>query len=170
MSESKLEEKHIALWKRYVAASKTYCEAVDAILNEIDAPHRIKLVRSAFKNREHRHHAFLMIRYMTIEERKALLDILVGSAYSNSGLRSLATELILSIPKEWLIANIEKYTEPILGRRENAADYCSGFLSLFSDIDDALTLRLAQRAVRSEDEDVREIGEFYLERLQGKKN
>jgi hypothetical protein len=154
------EKNYIKLWERYKESYKAYRAATRDLFSQTNSDQRIKIVRLAFGNQE-RDAALKLTELMNVEERKSLLDILVGLTYSSSGLREFATKLILEIPHEWLVANIERYTEAILNQDENREDY-EGFLSLLREVDEQLAMHLAKRAIQSSDPDIKELGQNYL--------
>ncbi len=69
-------------------------------------------------------------------------------------------QAILSIPKEWLLENIEIVSEPYLGN--GSGEVYRLFLGLFYKIDTELTRKLALRAL---EQDVREAGQDFLDRI-----
>jgi hypothetical protein len=81
----------------------------------------------------------------------------------------LVWKVILSLPKDFLLANIEKSAETVLSNAtQDAYVEYRCLLGLYFQIDYQLTYRLAQRALQSEDEDVRDAGEDYMELLKEK--
>jgi hypothetical protein len=161
MSEiTTLSQKQKELWKHYQESFEAYIAATGTFLGELNPNERVEVVRWAFKNQQVRA-ALEATELMKPEERKELVDILIGFTYSAGRWREFVTKLILEIPHDWLTENIEKYTEPILDQFEDYTDY-SGFLWVLHEIDQKLAIRLAERAARSSNYDVREIGESYL--------
>ena len=161
MSETTaLSQKQKDIWKRYQESYEVYIAATGTLFGELNPKERVEVVRWAFKNQQPRA-ALEATELMKPEERKELLDVLIGFTHANSRWREFVTKLILEIPRDWLVENIEKYTEPILDQFEDYTDY-SGFLWVLHEIDQKLAIRLAERAARSTNYDVREIGEYYL--------
>ncbi len=72
-------------------------------------------------------------------------------------------DIILSLPRDWLLANIEESIEGQL-QYFDSFDYwqIAGFCA---DIDKNLTLRLARRAAGHSDVEIKETGEDYIEKL-----
>jgi hypothetical protein len=161
MSEtSQLNQKQITLWNHLKESSRIYHNAIGTKRNELDPKERIELIRWAIKNQD-RSEALRFMEFMKPEERKELVDVLIGFTNAGGRWREFVTKLILEIPRDWLVENIEKYTEPILDQFEDYTDY-SGFLWVLHEIDQQLAIRLAERAQRSSNFDIHEIGEFYL--------
>ncbi|GET38203.1 hypothetical protein [Microseira wollei] len=65
---------------------------------------------------------------------------------------------ILSLPKTWLLENLEKIAEPLL--KNGTDEEYRRLLELYIQIDRELTERLAKRA-QHEDSDIREVGEDF---------
>jgi hypothetical protein len=64
------------------------------------------------------------------------------------------------LPRDWLVAHIERYAESLLGY-EDYEEY-RRLLELYSLIDRDPTLRLARRAAAHDDADIKEAGEDFL--------
>jgi hypothetical protein len=75
----------------------------------------------------------------------------------------LCREAILSLPKTWLLANIEKSAEGLLA--DGTDEEYRRLLELYIKIDDRLTEKLVKRALQHEDADIREAGEDFQEYL-----
>jgi hypothetical protein len=78
----------------------------------------------------------------------------------------ITRELIKKLPREWVLSNIEEVAEPLISNGDYF-DY-SMILGLYDELDQDLTAKLAKRAYESNDEDTKEVGEMWLEKL--KKN
>ncbi|MEP7291790.1 MAG: hypothetical protein ABI835_08395, partial [Chloroflexota bacterium] len=136
-----------------------------------DITDKIAILKTAFRmnsfeNRAYRNNSALALNVAQLlkpEELQELFSELLGVASYYHGGAGFAQELILSLPHEWLLSNIEFYSEPLLRR----ADYetYSALLTLYSKIDRNLTRRLAQRAMNSDDADIHETGEDFLAQL-----
>jgi hypothetical protein len=74
-----------------------------------------------------------------------------------------ARNVMHSLPRDWVIANIEGVAEPIL--QNGTEDEYRRFLEMYRELDPNLTLRLAQRAVQSQDTEIKEAGRDFLESL-----
>jgi hypothetical protein len=103
---------------------------------------------------------------LSIEERRQLFRELLSLASFEHGFIGKVRELILSLSHEWLLANIERETESLL---QNGTDEeYRRLLELYSEIDQSLTIRLAQRAAAHNDGEIREVGEYFLKKLNSK--
>jgi len=77
--------------------------------------------------------------------------------------RKIARELILTLPHEWLLANIEEQAEKLLTNNDDE-DYRGLFL-LYRQLDPRLARKLAERAMASPNPEIKEIGEYFMEML-----
>lgn len=93
-----------------------------------------------------------------------MLRDLLSLACSYSGETGKARELVLSLPHEWLLNNIEASAESLL-QYESYEEYW-GLLQIYTELDKELGLKLAHRAASHPNEDIRDAGEHYLEILQ----
>ena len=110
-----------------------------------------------------RYTAIYLLQYFKPDELKLLFPELVFLGSSSHGLVGAVRQAILSIPKEWVIANIEQFAEPILVDG-SYAEY-RRYLELYIQLDQGLTARLARRAASNPDPDIQEAGEDYLKLL-----
>jgi hypothetical protein len=72
-------------------------------------------------------------------------------------------DVILRLPREWLLDRIESVAEPLL--QNGSYDDYRRFLELYIKIDPLLTERLAMKAAASSDSDIREADEDFMEIL-----
>ena len=72
----------------------------------------------------------------------------------------IAWNVIESLPRDWVLQNIEQHVDAILHHNEET-DYWM-FLQLYARLDDTLMKKLATRAAKHADADIRELGEEYL--------
>lgn len=157
--EDNLSENDRYLWQRVFETETDFYQAsMDFMAN---ATNRVAVVRHAFSTRQ-RGTALRLLLILPMEERLLLFDELVEMASHGHSDIELVREAILSLPREWVIANIESRAEPWLQAGE---DEYRRYLELYYDLDKELTLRLAQQALRQPDPETREAGEDFLERL-----
>jgi hypothetical protein len=100
-----------------------------------------------------------LLSHMEIGEQTQLLGDLLQLCMSPK-FATNARELVQSIPRAWLLANIEQASEPYL-QTADSRDYLM-LLGLFESVDQALARRLARRASLSEDFDIKEVGVDFL--------
>jgi hypothetical protein len=104
--------------------------------------------------------ALRFFSYLTVSEQEQLFPDLVFLASSAHRSIDFVRELILLLPRDWVLINIEREAEPHLG--EGTYDEYRRFLELYELLDADMTQRLARRAVAHADPDIREAGEEYL--------
>jgi len=107
--------------------------------------------------------ALYALSNMTADELSQYFSELVYLASYEHGSIQTPREMIRSLPRKWVLANIEHEAEPLLARGEY--DTWRRLLELYYQLDPALTRRLASRAAAHTDSDVREAGEDFLEKL-----
>ena len=162
-----MDERDKKLWEQYCQAYNAHFTAEAQFLAHVSD--LVGTLEYALKDYDSQRLALYFTKWFQLEsshprlkteDMQRLLGSLIAFASTESGSTSLAQDLILTLPKEWLIENIEKYANPIL---ENGDDMeYSAILTLFSFIDDGLTRKLAERALTHEDKHVRDAGEFFL--------
>jgi hypothetical protein len=147
------------LWGRLVEAELNASKAFRAFFSEgVD---RVPWVRHGLRSGGMgRSAALRFFSYLTIPEQQQLFPDLVFLASSAHGSIDYVRDLILAMPRDWVLNNIEREAEPHL--REGTYDEYRRFLELYGLLDAGMTQRLARRAVAHADPDIREAGEDYL--------
>lgn len=151
-----------ALWRRIVDADT----ALHVELRNLFAPgvDRLSLLGAGLrKPGADRMTALTIVERLPISERQQLFDTLVFLASFSSGLVQCVRDIILSLPRDWVLARIEQAAEPLLS--DGTYDEYRRFLELYELLDRGLTLKLARRAAAQSDPDIREAGQDYLEKL-----
>jgi hypothetical protein len=117
------------------------------------------MLRKALQNPSERATALEILDYLTNEERQSLFDELIKLASVGHSDIELVRYAILSFDKSWLVENIENQAKSVL---KNATDEeYRRFLELYIQIDDGLTQRLIEKALRHSDLDIKEVGEDF---------
>lgn len=155
-------EKDTELWHKVFEKEIAYIQARQDFLK--NCTDRIGLIKKALHNPTERGTALRLIEYLNLEERQSLFDDLVDLASVSHSDLELCRKVILSLPKTWLLANIEKRTEPLL--QDGTDEEYRRLLELYIDIDRELTQRLAIRALQQDDPDIREVGEDFQNYLE----
>lgn len=150
------------VWDRLVAAHQEFALAHGEFLAEgVD---RAGLVRAGL--RAHKMMdvatALYVMGYLNVPERMQLLEELVELSLHH-GLAMKIRELIRSLPRDYVLANVERIAEPLLEKGDY--DEYRRFLELYLELDRELTLKLARRAAAHPDADVQEAGQEFLEEL-----
>lgn len=108
--------------------------------------------------------ALSLVEYLTVEESVPLLPQLIHR-YLNCRLGDLleARDLILRLPQEILVADIERLCNSYLANNTDDQDWLD-LLNLYEAIDPALVRRLAHKAKENASEEIRLLGvEFTAE-------
>ena len=146
-------------WARMAKADQAFENALRAFLNA-DKETRITILRNGLNSA--RQLTLRVLEWVPVEERKELLPDLLYLARAVHGYLWQVRRLILSFPKDWLLEHIEAAAEPIL---ESGDLEYREFLQLYNEIDSQLARRLAERAIRSDDPEIRQTGEEFMEAM-----
>ena len=162
MEQKQLTENDITLWHRFYKAESDFFEARWELLSRCTDIKSV--IKQALDNCSDRDSALRLLLDLDFQEKVPFFDDLVELASVDHSDVELVWNVILSFPKDFLLANIEKSAETVLSNAtQDAYVEYRCLLALYYKIDDRLTYRLAQRALQSEDEDVRQAGETYME-------
>jgi len=147
------------LWGQLVEAELNASKAFRAFFS--DGVDRVPWVRHGLRfGGMGRSAALRFFSYLTPLEQQQLFPDLVFMASWGHGSVGFARELILSMPRDWVLNNVEREAE--LHLREGTYDEYRRFLELYELVDAGMTQRLARRAAAHSDPDVREAGEDFL--------
>ncbi len=154
-----------ALWQGVVHAESTLRESLRVFLS-VSASDRVALLREALRRPgSERAVAVRVLPYLTLADRQALFHDLVWLSSWGHGLVQNARDAILSLPRAWVLANVEAVAESLLAQssEDNQFEEYRRLLELYQQLGDAgLVRRLAERAMRHPDEDVHEAGQEFL--------
>ncbi len=125
---------------------------------------RVGLVRRALQlpGGANRMAAVALLKRMPAAEQQQLFPELTRLARSAHGPVGAVREVLLSLPRPWVLERIDAEVEPVLREYD---DFWM-VLELYQRLDPARCMRLARRAAGHPDAAVRELGEEWLERLQ----
>jgi hypothetical protein len=123
---------------------------------------KIDAMRQALRGQE-RITALALAAALTSAERQQLFSKWVFLSSWAHGSIQVARDMIVSLPRDWVLSHIEREAEQYL--RDGTYDEYRRFLELYDLLDRALTAILAHRAAAHSDFDIREAGEDFLERL-----
>ncbi len=146
-------------WQHLVDCHKAFSLALQDFLIEMDECNRILVMKHALMGRE-RSTAIYLLQYLKPTETVQLFNELVFLASFSHGAIQAVRDAILAMPRNFVVDTIEQAAEPCL---ENGTyDEYRRLLELYSSLDKALTKKLAERAIRHEDKDIREAGKDFL--------
>jgi hypothetical protein len=148
-----------SLWRRVVDTHTAALEASETFMRE--ATDRVEVLRRALRGTVVERLAALGASHrMAVDERKAifpdLLELCTSQKFGCS-----AQDIVLGLPRDWVIDNIEAAARPLLDQADNI-DYLM-LLSLYERLGNDLAMRLAREGASSSDFDIRELGEEYLQ-------
>lgn len=150
-----------ALWRDLVEAEGNFLAARHSFVRAAANP--VAILRDALHRPSERGIALRLLRSLPTKDSLGLFDDLVELASVGHADISLARELIVRMPRDWVLSNIEATAQPLLlGATDE--EY-RRLLELYILLDPNLTMQLASRAAASQDEDIREAGADFLDRL-----
>jgi hypothetical protein len=149
-----------AVWRHVVKAYQNWIDAQADFFSP--GTDRIGLIKSALKRGEV-DPAFALARAMSPSELEALFSVLVEWASFSHAYHETLVAIIRTLPREWVVANIERAAESNLQN----ADYDEYMLllSLYLQLDIGITRRLAQRAVGDPRSEIQELGLGIQEKI-----
>ena len=157
---TELPSDDIAVWNHLVESHKTFAMASREFLaGGVD---RVQLMHYALNGKD-RPTAIYMLSYLKASELQQLFSDLVFLASFSHGAIGAVRSAILSLPRQWVLTNIEQIAEPLL--HDGTYDEYRRLLELYIDLDYDLAFRLARKATEQTDEDIREAGTDFLDRL-----
>ena len=161
-SQRRITDSCDELWRRLVEAETAFYAARGNLFtscrNEL-----VDLTRSALEIPQQRVTALGVIQLLTVEERQLLLPDLLSIACFNHGQTEFARELVLALPHQWLINNIEEAAEPLL--RNNDYEEYQGLFDIYIELDLKLAKKLAQRAANHSDVDIQDSANRFFQAL-----
>jgi hypothetical protein len=162
MFQEQLRENDTELWHKVFEKEIAYIQSRQDFIN--NCTDRIGLIKKALHNPTERGTALRLIPYLKLEERQSWFDVLVDLASVSHSDIELCRKAILSLPKTWVLANLENSAEPLL--QDGTDEEYRRLLELYIEIDRELAQRLAIRALQHDDPDIREVGEDFQNYLE----
>lgn len=156
-----ISEKDAQVWRRLIDSQTKFSVASREFLHgDVD---RVALIRQALYSSDSGT-AYYFLQHLNAEELMHLFDILVPLASTGHGSVGRVREAILSLPHDWVVTRIEQLAEPLLV--DGTYDEYRRFLELYYELDKDLARKLALRASQHSDDDIKEAGDDYLEKLE----
>ncbi len=123
---------------------------------------QVALIRRALKlpGGENRAVAVALLANLSLEEKQLLFPELIQLARSAHGPIGAVRDIVLSLPRAWVLERIDAQVEPIL-HNDEYDDYWM-FLELYEKLDLMRAVILARRAAGSSDPAIRELGAEWL--------
>jgi hypothetical protein len=145
------------LWQRVVDSHHEYARAFSAFV--VGSSDKINVLRHALRGKD-RALALQVVPSLSVAEKQALFEEWVHLARAAHAPFQIAWNIIGSLPREWVLQNIEREVDALL-KTDEETDYWM-FLQLYARLDDGLMRKLAQRAAAHADVEIRELGQEYL--------
>lgn len=168
MSQTGLINDPSGLWTELVDAEANASAVLNRFLKQ-PSEERLRCLREGLASGvAQRATAIRVIGLLPLHDRQALFPEIVRYASSAHGMIQKFRDLVVGLPHDWVVANIERVAEPLL--ESSSAEYqfeeYRRLLELYRQIGDrGLVERLARRAAAHPDEDIREAGIEFLGRL-----
>lgn len=150
------------VWQRVVDSHQEYARAFGAFL--AGSADKLDVLRQALRGKD-RFLALQVAPSLSADDKKALFAEWVNLARAAHSPFQIAWTIIESLPRAWVLQNIEAEVDAILAAEEET-DYWM-FLQLYARLDNRLTTTLAQRAALHADAEIRQLGEEYLAKRAG---
>jgi hypothetical protein len=150
MTLDKSEEK---FWQDMISAYMKYVEkSGEFFQSKLD---RIKILREGLQRGD----IPVVLDLASGLDVSELIQLLPELIYISTapGYARKAREIILSIPKEWLLLNVEEAAESIM--KTNDEEDFRRLFELYLEIDRELAVKLTARILNHSDEYIREIGQ-----------
>lgn len=145
------------LWQTVIDSHRLFARVFSEFL--MNAPNKIEVLRQALHGTD-RIVALRAVPSLTVDEKKTLLPEWVHLARAVHSPFQLAWAVLESLPREWVLQNIEKEVDAIL-KNEEEDDYWM-FLQLYARLDHRLMQKLAERAAIHSEPAIKELGEEWL--------
>lgn len=144
-----------SLWQNLVKTHLSLSQHLKEFFsNQVD---RITILREAFERGEIAT-ALYAISYMESEEIYKIFDKILYMSTAH-GYAGTIRKIILSLPRDWVLQNIENVAEPFL--IDATEDEYRRFLELYINLDKGLASRLVKRAIAHPDLDIQEAGRDF---------
>lgn len=155
MKKSSEDEK--IMWHQLVENHLKFSQSLkEFFAKDVD---RVTLIRNAMQRGELAS-SFYVLEYMQTSEVVQLFEELVKFSTAH-GYAGTARKIILSLPREWVLSNIEFAIEPLLA--EGIGDDYRRILELLIDLDHELTMKCVQKAISHPDKEIQEVGQDFKE-------
>ena len=148
------------LWQRVIDSHHQYSQAFSEFLTTADD--KVQVLRKALRSKD-RVLALQAIPSLSTGEKVELFPEWIDLARSAHSPFQAAWSVIESLPRAWILENIEKEVDPIL-RNDDETDYWM-FLQLYALLDNDLMRKLAHRAAGHADAGIKELGQECLAKV-----
>lgn len=147
------------LWQRLVDAEWAFYTARARLFSSCRNK-LVELTREALKVPQQQVTALGIVKLLMVEERQELLPEVLQLACTVHGQTETASDLVLGLPRQWLLDNIEPAAEPLL-RFDDYEEY-RGLFQIYLELDLRLAKTLAERAAKHPDVDIQEAADDFF--------
>lgn len=147
------------LWQRVVSNEWEFIESRIRFMKDCDNKVIVSLVRRALHTPNERRTALKLIPYLTNGKQQFLINDLIEVASLNHSDIQLCREVILGLPRGWLLDNIKGSLDKVLSN--SLSEEYRRLLELCELIDIHLTKSLIEQALGHQDSQVRQVGEDF---------
>jgi hypothetical protein len=163
MTDDALSSKDLALWQAFKQANNAYRDARSRVFH--NAEDLMAIVKYGLTHDRGDIGLALSVAQMLTPEQRApfLPKFLIGATYQNPYVITYRG-LVLSMPREWLKENIERYISLAL-QEDDDTDTYANLIELCKSIDKAIAIRLSEQALNHADAAVRQVGSEALAEL-----
>jgi hypothetical protein len=103
---------------------------------------------------------WVYIERLKAEELKLIFDRLLSSACQTSNLIAFAIPILLRLPKQWLLENLDKHIEPFIAKYQSEA-YIA-IIEIYKRLDLGKALEWTKRASADADPHIKQVGEDFM--------
>lgn len=143
-------------YTQFSNAKNKYLKLREAAMRSIDVAEVLKLGTPGVP----RDIAFEKAANLSIGKRKEIFPDLVAYASYTHGFTEASRNLILSLPREWVLSNIEKIADPIL--KNGGYEEYSAILALYKLISPSIFNSLINYCASSDNSELREAASNYI--------
>lgn len=121
-------------------------------------------IREYILHDQYTHIVLAMFDYMNQDELCQIFDGIVYIASTSISYAGYIREVILGLPHDWVVDRIEASAVPFLDDPGDPDPFIaySLLVGLYERLDAGITVRLAERAMRHTNEEIRELGELVF--------
>lgn len=147
------------LWHRVISNEWEFIESRIRFMRGCDNKVIVSLVRRALHTPNERNTALRLIPYLTNERQQFLLNDLIEVASVSHSDIQLCRQVILGLPRGWLLDNIKGSLDKVLSN--GLSEEYKRLIELCEPIDIHLTKDLVEQALGHKDSEVREVGKDF---------
>ncbi|HEM7891384.1 MULTISPECIES: hypothetical protein [Burkholderia] len=154
-----MKDKENGSWKDLKEAFRIYVKLRDGFVKK---PSAVSFVQRAFSVPEERAMAIDLVLSYPESERVVFFRQLISMSSYVNGFTEECRNLILELPRDWVMKNIEAEVDGVLVNGGYEEYRC--LLELCCELDRGLMIKFAKRALDSSDEDIKDAGADFLSR------